>query len=360
MYNGLKEYVKFLEEKGELRRIKEFVDPVLEIACATDIESKKPGCGKALLFENTGTAFPVLTNLTGSEARVRYALGTSPQETGARLVEMIDTMLGRGRKWRDLWKMLQVTRRVASWKPRPHKGHAPCQDVVQYAAQLSQLPALKEWPQDTGRFLTLTHVHTCNPLTGKLYTGLFRMQLTDDTTAILHCPADSPIWGFLSDCTHRLPVIVCLGGDPVYSWIASTPLPEAVDPFLLAGFLRGKPVEMVKCFTQEMLIPADCDLVIEGYIQKSEEKVDALYPRFHASCISHRFDAICPANVPGALSSESKYEQEARESLVLPLVRHFHGPAAQDFPTQNPEPGRPGTGMHEEALSARMSELLKD
>jgi len=323
MYKGLKEYVKFLEEKGELRRIGDFVDPVLEIACASALEAKKPGGGKALLFENTGTAFPVLTNLMGSEARIRYTLGAEPQEAGTRLLELSDILLGGSRTWHDKWKMLQAAGRIAAWKPRPHKGHAPCQDVVQYAAQLSQLPALKEWPQDPGRFLSFAHIHTCNPLTGAHRTDLFEIQPVDDTNAILYCPADSSLTQYLADCTHRLPVAVCLGGDPVHSWIASTPLPEAIDPFLLAGFLRGKPVETVKCFTQELMIPAECDLVIEGYIQKSEEKIDGLYPKFHVSCISHRFDAICPARVPGASSLESTLMQQASESMFLPLSRHF-------------------------------------
>ncbi|MBQ5438629.1 MAG: UbiD family decarboxylase, partial [Bacteroidales bacterium] len=167
MFNSLKDYTKFLEERGELRRIREFVDPVLEIACATDIESKKPGGGKALLFENTGTAFPVLTNMMGSEARIRYALGVDNlDDIGAKIDELVGSVLGSGPSFRDKLRLLPKLNRAASWIPREHKGHAPCQDVVQYSAQLSQLPILKCWPQDGGRFITLPLVNTASPVTG--------------------------------------------------------------------------------------------------------------------------------------------------------------------------------------------------
>ena len=122
MYNGLKEYVKFLEEKGELRRIQEFVDPVLEIACATDIESKKPGGGKALLFENTGTAFPVLTNLMGSEARIRYALGVDAlDDIGVKIDVLMDGVRGEKQGLMGILKMLSSLNRMVSWQPRDHK-----------------------------------------------------------------------------------------------------------------------------------------------------------------------------------------------------------------------------------------------
>ena len=126
MYNGLKEYIRFLDEKGELRRIKEFVDPVLEIACATDIESKKAYGGKALLFENTGTAYPVLTNMMGSEARIRYALGVPSLEgVGERIDALVDSVLGGRHGLRAKLKMLPMLRQASSWMPRMHKGHAP-------------------------------------------------------------------------------------------------------------------------------------------------------------------------------------------------------------------------------------------
>lgn len=346
MYNGLKEYIRLLDEKGELRHITEFVDPVLEIACATDIESKKPSGGKALLFENTGTTYPVLTNMMGSEARIRYALGVDSLEgVGARIEDLVDSVLGANKSLRNKLKMLPLLGQAAKWMPRMHKGHAPCQDAVQYTAQLSQLPILKCWPQDGGRFITLPLVNTVSPLTGIRNVGMYRMQVLDDATTGMHWHMHKTGAKHLSECTHRLPVAVCLGGDPVYTYAATAPLPEGIDEYLLAGFLRGKPVELVKCFTQDLMVPADCDFVIEGYVQKSEEKflegpfgdhtgfysLEDLYPKFHVTCITHRFDAIYPATVVGIPPMEDKYIQEATEKIFLSPIKLAIAPEVEDL-----------------------------
>ena len=346
MYNGLKDYIKFLEEKGELRRISEFVDPVLEIACATDIESKKPGGGKALLFENTGTAFPVLTNMMGSEARIRYALGVDSLDgIGERIDSLGSSVLSEKKGLRDKLRMLPLLNRASSWMPRMFKGHAPCQDSVQYTAKLSALPILKCWPQDGGRFITLPLVNTVSPVTGVRNVGMYRMQVLDDATTGMHWHMHKTGAKHLSECTHRLPVAVCLGGDPVYSYAATAPLPEGIDEYLLAGFLRGKPVELVKCFTQDLMVPADCDFVIEGYVQKSEEKfmegpfgdhtgfysLEDLYPKFHVTCITHRFDAVYPATVVGIPPMEDKYIQEATEKIFLSPIKLAIAPEIEDL-----------------------------
>lgn len=346
MYDGLKDYIEFLEEKGELKRITDFVDPVLEIACATDIESKKPGGGKALLFENTGTAYPVITNMMGSPARIRYALGVdSLSDVGDRIDKMVGSVLGAGHGLRDKLRMLPLLSQASSWAPKVHRGHAPCQDSVQYAAQLSQLPVLKCWPKDGGRFITLPLVHTASPKTGIRNVGMYRMQVIDDTTTGMHWHMHKTGAKHLSECTHRLPVAVCLGGDPVYSYAATAPLPEGIDEYLLAGFLRGKPVELVKCFTQDLMVPADCDFVIEGYVQKSEEtflegpfgdhtgfySLEDRYPRFHVTCITHRFDAIYPATVVGIPPMEDKYIQEATEKIFFSPIRLAIAPEIEDL-----------------------------
>ena len=346
MYNGLRDYIRFLELKGELRRISQRVDPVLEIACATDIESKKAGGGKALLFENTGTAYPVLTNMMGSEARIRYALSVLDLNgIGAKIDELVGQVLGAGPGLRNKLRLLPKLNEAASWMPREHKGHAPCQDVVQYTPQLSQLPVLQCWPQDGGRFITLPLVHTVSPVTGVRNVGMYRMQVLDDATTGMHWHMHKTGAKHLSECTHRLPVAVCLGGDPVYSYAATAPLPEGIDEYLLAGFLRGKPVELVKCFTQDLMVPADCDFVIEGYVQKSEEKflegpfgdhtgfysLEDLYPKFHVTCISHRFDAIYPATVVGIPPMEDKYIQEATEKIFLSPIKLAIAPEIEDL-----------------------------
>ena len=346
MFNGLKEYVRFLEEKGELRRISTFVDPVLEIACATDIESKKVAGGKALLFENTGTAYPVLTNMMGSEARIRYALGVDALDgVGARIDQLIDSVLDGRRGLFNKLKMVPLLGQAAKWKPCMHRGHAPCQDSVQYTAQLSQIPILQCWPQDGGRFITLPLVHTVSPVTGIRNVGMYRMQVLDDATTGMHWHMHKTGAKHLSECTHRLPVAVCLGGDPIYSYAATAPLPEGIDEYMLAGFLRGKPVELVKCFTQDILVPADCDFVLEGYVQKSEEKfmegpfgdhtgfysLEDLYPKFHVTCITHRFDAIYPATVVGIPPMEDKYIQEATERIFLSPIKFAIAPEVEDL-----------------------------
>ena len=346
MYHGLKEYIRFLEQKGELRRIHEFVDPVLEIACATDIESKKAGGGKALLFENTGTAFPVLTNMMGSEARIRYALGVeSLDAVGPQIDALVSRISGAGGSLRDKLRMLPLLKRAASWMPRMHKGHAPCQESVQYAAQLSRIPILKCWPQDGGRFITLPLVHTVSPVTGIRNVGMYRMQVIDEATTGMHWHRHKTGAKHLAECAHRLPVAVCLGGDPVYTYAATAPLPEGIDEYMLAGFLRGKPVELVKCFTQELMVPADCDFVIEGYVQKSEApfmegpfgdhtgfySLEDLYPKLHITCITHRLDAVYPATVVGIPPMEDKYIQEATEKIFLSPIRLAIAPEVEDL-----------------------------
>ena len=181
MFSSLSDYVKFLESKGELIRIKEFVDPVLEIAEVTDRVSKMPGGGKALLFENTGTRYPVLTNMMGSEKRILYTLGAdSFEEIEQRFEDIINQILKEKSTLMDKLKMLPLLKEVSRWLPVNHKGSAPCQEVVQYNAKLSELPILKCWPQDGGRFITLPLVHTVSPVTGQRNVGMYRMQVFDD------------------------------------------------------------------------------------------------------------------------------------------------------------------------------------
>ena len=246
---------------------------------------------------------------------------------------------------KDKLKMLPLLGEASSWTPRRFRGHAPCQDVVQYAAQLSQLPVLKCWPSDGGRFITLPLVHTKSPVTGTRNVGMYRMQVIDEATTGMHWHPHKTGAKHLAECTHRLPVAVCLGGDPVYSYAATAPLPEGIDEYMLAGFLRGKPVELVKCFTQDLLVPADCDFVLEGYVQKSEEKflegpfgdhtgfysLEDLYPKFHITCITHRFDAIYPATVVGIPPMEDKYIAEATEKIFLPPIKLAIAPEIEDL-----------------------------
>lgn len=346
MFSGLRQYLDFLDREGELIRIKEFVNPELEIACLTDMEAKKPGGGKALLFENTGTDFPVVTNMMGSEKRMLRTLSLeSFDDLENRIDDIAGSLLSEKKGILEKLRMLPLLKDAASWFPTDFKGDAPCQEVIQFKPRLSALPVLKCAPLDGGRFITLPLVNTQSPVTGIRNVGMYRMQVIDDCTTGMHWHKHKTGAKHLNECTHRLPVAVCLGGDPIYSYAATAPLPEGVDEYLLAGFLRGKPVQLVQCMTQSLKVPADCDFVIEGYVQKSEEKfmegpfgdhtgfysLADLYPKFHVTCITHRKDAIYPATVVGIPPQEDKYIQLATEKIFLKPVKMAVAPEVEDL-----------------------------
>jgi len=347
MYKSLQEYVDFLESKGELIRIKEFVDPVLEIAEITDRVSKQPDGGKALLFENTGTQFPVLTNMMGSSRRIVYALGL---ESFDAFDEHIDNLLKEVLKERsnlfEKLKLLPYLKEAAGWMPIRYKGDAPCQEIVLYKPELSRLPVLQCWPGDGGRFITLPLVHTVSPSTGVRNLGMYRMQIFSDSTAGMHWHRHKTgAVHFSGSKTKQFPVAVALGGDPVYTYAATAPLPEGIDEYLLAGFLRNKPVALTECLTQPLMVPADCDFIIEGYIEKDSDPVREgpfgdhtgfysladLYPLMHITCISHRKGAIYPATLVGVPPQEDKYIAMATEKIFLTPIQLTMAPELEDM-----------------------------
>lgn len=346
MYRSLQDYIKLLESKGELIRIKEFTNPLLEIAAYTDRICKSPDGGKALLFENTGTRFPVLTNMYGSEQRMKYAIGIdSFEDISERIKEFTGELPSSKKGIVNTFKMFRLINDISKWFPVDFKGQAPCQESVQYNARLSTLPILKCNPADAGQFITMPMVNTCNPLTGARNVETVRMQIFSDTTSSIHWHAHSTGAGFLAGSSHRLPVAICLGGDPVYNYLAKTHFQEEIDKYLLAGFLRDKPVELVQCFTQDLKVPADCDFVIEGYVQKSEVKAlegafndytgcispAGMYPVFHVTCISHRMDAVYPAIVPGIPPQECQYFNPASEKIFLSTIKTVIAPEITDI-----------------------------
>ncbi len=347
MYKSLKEFADALEKRGELIRIKEFVDPVYEISEITDRVSKQPGGGKALLFENTGTAFPVLTNMMGSEKRIALALGVESLDNVGEFIDDLFKELMTGRPTLiDKLKMLPVLKEASQWFPKRHKGHAPCQDIVLYKPDITRLPVLKCWPYDGGRFVTLPLVHTNDPATGMRNVGMYRMQVfTEDTTG-MHCHRHKTGARHFHDSkTDKFPVAVCLGGDPVYTYAATAPLPDGIDEYLLAGFLRNKPVQLTECLTQDIMVPADCDIVIEGYVDKKEPFVVEgpfgdhtgfysladMYPTFHITCITHRKEAIYPATLVGIPPQEDKYIALATEKIFASPIKLAMVPEMTDF-----------------------------
>ena len=347
MYNSLKDYVEFLDSRGELIRIKEFVDPVLEIAEITDRISKQPGGGKALLFENTGTSFPVLTNMMGSRERIAYALGIdSFNEIPQYINSLLKELTQERHSLMDKLKLLPHLKEAADWMPTRHKGDAHCQEVVLFKPELSRLPILQCWPEDGGRFITLPLVHTQDQRSGTRNLGMYRMQVFSDSTTGMHWHRHKTGAKHFADCkSNQFPVAIALGGDPVYTYAATAPLPEGIDEYLMAGFLRNKAVSLVDCLTQPLRVPADCDFVIEGYIDKNDPLVTEgpfgdhtgfysladLYPTLHITCITHKKDAIYPATLVGVPPQEDKYIAYATEKIFLLPIQLTMAPELTDL-----------------------------
>ena len=351
MYRNLAEYVAALERAGQLIRISAPVDPELEIAELTDRQAKLPGGGRALLFENTGTGFPVLTNMMGSERRICMALGVERlAEVGERIDALYAEAVRPKKSWVEKLRMLPLLKEVAAWLPREVSRRGECQQVVMQGdgVDLGRLPVLRCWPHDGGRFVTLPLVHTVDPETGVRNVGMYRMQIFDGRTTGMHWhrhKTGERHYEQYRQRGERMPVTVCLGGDPVYTYSATAPLPDGLDEYLLAGFLRRRPVELVKCLTNDLRVPADCDFVIEGYVDPAEPKViegdfgdhtgfyslKDLYPRFHVTCITHRRGAIWPATLVGVPPMEDAYIQLATERIFLAPIRLAVAPEVVDL-----------------------------
>ncbi len=321
---NLSQFIELLERVGELRRITADVDPVLEIAEITDRVTKAGG--PALLFENTGTGFPVLTNMFGSERRLALAIG-NVDEVPQRIGGMLATAFS-GHKL----KMLPMLGRMARWMPRKVRGRGECQQ--ERLDSLYALPVLKCWPHDGGRFVTLPLVHTVDAKTGARNVGMYRMQVVDGLTTGMHWhihKTGERHYREWQAAGKKMPVTICLGGDPVYTYCATAPLPDGIDEYLLAGFLRGRAVRLVRCLTNELWVPEDCDFVIEGYVDTAEAKfmegpfgdhtgfysLEDLYPYFHVTAITHRRGAVYPATVVGVPPQEDYFIARATERIFL-------------------------------------------
>ncbi len=351
MYKSLSEFITRLERVGELIRISTPVSSELEIAEITDRMVKTKGGGKALLFENTDKDFPVLTNLYGSERRMAMALGVERlEDISERLNSLVGSVTSPKESLVDKLRLLPLLGEASKWFPRKKKGAGACQQVVLEgeAAKLSLLPILKCWPHDGGRFVTLPMVHTIDPNSGIRNVGMYRMQVFDDYTTGMHWHRHKTgarhYEGYKAK-GERMPVSVAIGGDPVYAYSATAPVPDNIDEYLLAGLLRGKPVKLVKCLTNDIYVPEDCDFVIEGYVDTSEEKVlegdfgdhtgfyslKDYYPKFHVTAITHRRDAVYPATIVGIPPQEDAYIAMATERIFLAPIRLVMQPEVEDM-----------------------------
>ena len=339
-YPSLIEFIERLEIDGELLRINESVSPILEIAEITDRVSKKPGGGKALLFENVeGSSMPVLINAFGSTKRMNLALGVHNIEDIAKRIESYikipppTTLLEKA-------KLLPMLLQAAQFPAKlVQPAHPPCQEVVHLNddIDLGTIPILQCWPQDAGRFITFPIVINRSVDKKIRNVGLYRMQVYDKKTTGMH-------WHIHKDGAHFfheyrkqnkvMEVAVALGADPASCYSASAPLPYGIDEFLLAGFIRKASVPLVKCKTVDLEVPANAEIVLEGYIDPAEMRLegpfgdhtgyysqDGDYPIFHITAITHRKNPVYLTTIVGKPPQEDFYLGRATERIFLPLLR---------------------------------------
>ena len=340
----LREYIDLLESRGQLARITAPVSRDLEITEITDRISKRAdGTNKALIFENIhGSDMPVAINLFGSRQRMSWALGVEDlEELRDRLAALLDLRLPQGLggvldRGQDL---LGVLRSIGLRPARVKNG--PVQAViVKEGASLDSLPVLKCWPDDGGRFITLPQVITRDPETGIRNVGMYRLQVLDDRRLLMHWQRHKG--GAEHERVARevskaiIPAAVVLGGDPASMWCASAPLPPNIDEYLLAGWLRGRPVEFVECVSQPLEVPAEAEIVLEGFVDPNEHLPEGPFgdhtgyytpvepfPVFHLTAITRRADPIYPTTIVGVPPMEDVWMGKATERLFLPLIRLF-------------------------------------
>jgi len=355
-YDSFRDFLGKLEKAGELKRIRQPVATELEITELADREMKSPGGGKALLIEQPTiegrpSPFPLAINTLGSHQRMAMGLGAGSVEDMA--AELGSLMKAKPpASFGEVIQLLGTALDLRHAKPKI-TGGGPCQEVVrrfddgQNAAVIDRryscptlldLPILKCWPLDAGRFITLPCVVTRDPDTGQRNVGMYRMQVFDARTTGMHWQlhkVGARHGQRHSQTGRRMPVSVFLGGDPVLTFAATAPLPDGLDEFVLAGWLRKKSVELVKCLTNDLEVPANADVVLEGYVDPAEPlraegpfgdhtgyySPADLYPAFHLTAITHRRDAVYPATIVGMPPMEDFYIGSASVKLFLPVFK---------------------------------------
>ncbi len=368
-YDSYSAFVAALEKAGELKRISTPVATELEITEIADREMKSPGGGKALLFEKPTingvvSPFPVAINTMGSWKRMAMSMGAeSVDEVAAELGSLMKAKPPT--TMRDAVKLFSTAIELRHARPKTVRS-GPCKDVIHRydtapsrtepwpaapdvndpafaqgkspAPTLADLPILKCWPLDGGRFVTLPCVVTRDPDTGERNLGMYRIQIYDDRTTGMHWQLQKVAARHgrrYYETGERMPVTIFLGGDPVFPFAATAPMPDGLDEFLLAGYLRRKSIELVKCETNDLEVPANADFVIEGYIDPKEPLRDEgpfgdhtgyytlpePYPVFHVTAITHRKDAVYPATIVGIPPMEDFYMGAASVKLFLPIFK---------------------------------------
>ena len=335
-YRDLREFIAFLESKGDLRRISAPVSTELEI---TEIAHRLLRAdGPALLFENvTGHDIPVAINLFCSERRMNWALETdNADDLAARIEGMIEMVQGgppQGvmNKLRTLGRLAHI----GAIQPR-NVNNPPCQQVVITGedVDLFNLPIIKCWPQDAGRYITLPLVITRDPDTGTQNYGIYRMQVYDRNTTGMHWQTHKVGARHYRASHDRLEVAVALGGDPASIWTGSAPLPPDIDEMVLAGFIRDEGVELAQAVSVDLKVPAYAEIVLEGYVVPGEERIEGPfgdhtgyyslaepYPVFHVTTITHRHNPIYPTTFVGRPPTEDYWMGKVTERVFMPLIR---------------------------------------
>lgn len=340
----LREFINLLEARDQLVRINHQVSAHLEITEITDRISKSPAANnKALLFENiSGSNLPVIINAFGSRERMSWALGVDDlEELNQRLAAIIDTRLPNGMRQMISrgQELLDVFRSIGMGPKKVRKG--PVQEIVEIEnPSLDIMPILHCWPEDAAPFITLPQVITRDPQSKARNVGMYRLQVIDERTLLMHWQrhkggAEHARVARMID-EEQIPAAIVLGGDPASMWCASAPLPPDIDEYLLAGFLRGSPVEFIECVSQPLEVPANAEIVIEGFFNPNEHLPEGPFgdhtgyytpvepfPVFHVTAITHRAEPIYPTTIVGIPPMEDVWMGKATERIFLPLIRLF-------------------------------------
>ncbi len=336
MHADLSAFLADLETRHLLTRVRDQVSPDLEIAAVTDLACKSPGGGPALLFEYpTGYDIPVATNVFGSLERMCLALGVSTLDDLARDIDEFMTPKMPAGVF-DAMKMLPMMGRLRDLMPKTVRD-APCQEIVQRDGSLGELPILTCWPDDGGPYITFPIVMTKDPDTGVRNVGAYRMQVFDDRTTGMHWQRHKGAaqhYRTAERLGKRLEVAVALSPEPVLAYAATAPMPEGLDELLLAGFLSRRRVELVRCVTVDLEVPASAHIVLEGYVEPGERRregpfgdhtgfysLEDDFPVFHLQCITRRRRPVYLTTVVGVPPMEDYFLGKASERIFLPIIR---------------------------------------
>ncbi len=340
-YTDFQDFLAHLEREGELKRITAAVDPYLEVTEVADRVMKMPEGGPALLFSNPkGSAIPLAINVFGSRKRISMALGVADiEEIACEITELLKPEVPRGGLLGAARELLPKLGVLARMPPRHDHGAGRCQELVMMGddADLGKLPILHCWPQDGGRYITLPLVITHDPNTGKRNVGMYRVQVFDERTVGMHWQmhkVGAEHARISAEKRSMIDVAIVLGGDPALTYAATAPLPPAIDEMLFAGFLRKRPIHLVKAKTIDVEVPEDAEIVIEGRIDPHESRMEGpfgdhtgyysladMYPVMHVTAITHRRNPVYPCTIVGRPPMEDGWLGKATERLFLPLLR---------------------------------------